>query len=142
MTSATWGVEFVMIKTDRLSIGIDIVSVTEVSRAIERFGERYVRRIFTEQESDYCRAALGRAAAERFAARFAAKEAAIKTLRPRGPWTDWSAIEVHRHEEGWCDLILHREAAELAASRHIVNFELSMSHGAEYATAVVVAQAN
>ena len=131
-----------MTRTDRLSVGIDVVSVTEVARSLERFGERYVRRIFTEPESDYCRAAVGRVAAVRYAARFAAKEAAVKALRPCGPWTDWRAIEVHRHEAGWCDLILHREAAALAASRHLVNFELSLSHGADYATAVVVAQAS
>lgn len=130
-----------MTRTNPLRIGIDVVSITDVARSLERFGERYVRRVFTETESTYCRAGAGRLAAERFAARFAAKEAVVKALRPDGPWSDWRAIEVHRHDTGWCDLVLHREAAALADSQHIVSLELSLSHGTEHATAVVVAQA-
>src|SRR6266852_4583657 len=66
----------------RLRVGIDLVSVREVARSLERFGERYVRRVFTVREAAYCRAAAGRAAAARFAVRFAAKEAALKALDP------------------------------------------------------------
>jgi holo-[acyl-carrier protein] synthase len=90
---------------------IDVVSIDDATTSLERFGERYLRRVFTEPESAYSREGAGRIAAERFAARFAAKEAAVKTLRPDGPWTDWSAIEIYRHATGWCNLVLHREAA-------------------------------
>jgi len=129
-----------MPRTNRLRIGIDVVSITDVATSLERFGERYVRRVFTEPESAYCRAGAGRVVAERFAVRFAAKEAAVKALRPDGPWADWNAIEVHRHNTGWCDLILHREAAALAKSQRIVSLELSLSHSTDYATAIVMAQ--
>ena len=100
-------------------VGVDVVSVKEVSRSLERFGERYVRRVFTPREAAYCRAATGRVAAARFAARFAAKEATLKALRPEAPSVDWRSIEVRRHASGWCDVVLHGEAAALAARQGI-----------------------
>jgi holo-[acyl-carrier protein] synthase len=121
-------------------VGIDVVSVKDVSRSLERFGERYVRRVFTAREAAYCRAAIGRAVAERFAARFAAKEAVLKALRPEGSPFDWRSIEVRRHASGWCDVVLHGEAAALAARQGIETLALSMSHDADCATAVAVAQ--
>ena len=57
--------------------------------------------------------------AERFAARFAAKEAALKALRPDTTAIDWRSIEVRRHASGWCDVVLHGEAAALAARQGI-----------------------
>lgn len=124
---------------EQLSVGMDLVSVVDVMAALERFGDRYVRRIFTEQEAAYCRAAKGAATAARFAARFAAKEAAVKALQPDGPWADWRAIEVRRHRTGRCTLTLHREAASLAARRGIGHLSLSMSHDGDRAAAFVAA---
>lgn len=121
-------------------VGVDVVSVNEVSRALERFGERYVTRVFTPGEAAYCRSATGRVAAERFAARFAAKEATLKALRPESMAIDWRSIEVRRHPSGWCEVVLHGEAAALAARQGIESLALSMSHAADCATAVVVAQ--
>jgi holo-[acyl-carrier protein] synthase len=118
---------------------VDLVSVADVAAALDRFGDRYVRRIFTEQEAAYCRAAKGAAAAARFAARFAAKEAAVKVLQPDGPWADWRAIEVRRHKTGRCTLALHREAASLAGRRGIGHLSLSMSHDGDRAAAFVAA---
>jgi holo-[acyl-carrier protein] synthase len=124
----------------RIHVGVDVVSVKDVSRSLERFGERYVRRVFTTSEAAYCRAAVGREMAARFAVRFAAKEAILKALRPQGSSVDWRSIEVCRHPSGWCDVVLHGEAAALAARRGIETFALSMSHDAGCAAAVVVAQ--
>jgi holo-[acyl-carrier protein] synthase len=124
----------------RIHVGVDVISVGEVSRSLERFGERYVRRVFTTREAAYCRAAVGRAAAERFAVRFAAKEAILKALRPQGSFLDWRSIEVCRHPSGWCEVVLHGKAAALAGRRGIETLALSMSHDAGCATAVVVAQ--
>jgi len=121
----------------RLSVGLDVVSVSEVSAALDRFGDRYVDRVFTAQESEYCRARA--TAAARFAVRFAAKEAAVKALEPEWPWTDWRAIEVKRHKSGRCAIVLHREAAALAARRGIRDFALSMTHDGDCAAAIVVA---
>jgi holo-[acyl-carrier protein] synthase len=129
------------IRTGRIYVGLDVVSVKEVSRSLERFGDRYVRRVFTPREAAYCRAGIGRAAAARFAVRFAAKEATLKALRPEAPSGDWRLIEVRRHPSGWCDVVLHGEAAALAARQGIETLALSMSHHAGHATAIVVAQA-
>jgi holo-[acyl-carrier protein] synthase len=125
----------------RLRVGVDLVSVRDVARSLERFGERYARRVFTAREAAYCRAASGRAAAARFAVRFAAKEAALKALRPETPWADWRAIEVWRHPSGSCEIVLHGEAAELASRQGIETLALSMSHDGGRAAAVVVAEA-
>jgi holo-[acyl-carrier protein] synthase len=122
----------------RLCVGVDVASVAEVAAALDRFGDRYVRRIFTAQEAAYCRAATGAATAARFAVRFAAKEAAVKALQPERQWADWRAIEVRRHKSGRCGLVLHREAASLARRRGIHHLALSMSHEGDHAAAIVV----
>jgi phosphopantetheine--protein transferase-like protein len=110
-----------------------------VAAALGRFGDRYIRRVFTDDESEYCRRAAGPAAAGRFAARFAAKEAAIKALRPRHPWTDWRAIEIRRQKSGACVVELHGDAWSLARRRGIERLSLSMTHEGKVAAAVVVA---
>jgi phosphopantetheinyl transferase (holo-ACP synthase) len=82
-----------------LRVGIDLVLVEDVAGSIERFGPRYVDRIFTEHELDYCRGddSTGPASyLQRLAARFAAKEAMVKILRPidlRPAWRDEAGIE-------------------------------------------------
>jgi len=121
------------------AVGIDVVTVAEVAAALERFGDRYVRRAFTAQEAAYCRRAAGAAAAARFAARFAAKEATVKTLHPHQRWVDWTAIEVRRCRSGRCALVLHRHAASLAVRRGFEHFELSISHDGDQAVAIVMA---
>jgi holo-[acyl-carrier protein] synthase len=125
----------------RLRVGIDLVRVKDVARSLERFGDRYVRRVFTVREAAYCRAAAGHAAARRFAVRFAAKEATLKALHPERPLADWRTIEVRRHASGWCELVLHGEAAALARQRGIESLALSMSHDGGRAAAFVVAHA-
>jgi holo-[acyl-carrier protein] synthase len=122
-----------------LSLGIDLVSVAEVASALQQHGVRYIRRLFTTHEAAYCRAASPRVAAERFAARFAAKEATVKALRPARRWTAWRSIEVRRHKTGRPVIVLHGEAAALAARRGIAYLDLSMTHEGDLAAALVVA---
>jgi holo-[acyl-carrier protein] synthase len=122
-----------------VAVGIDVVTVAEVAAALERFGDRYVRCVFTAQEAAYCRGAAGAAAAARFAARFAAKEATVLALHPHQRWVDWTAIEVRRCRSGRCALVLHRHAASLAVRRGFEHFELSISHDGDQAVAIVVA---
>jgi len=121
----------------RLTVGLDVVSVSEVSAALNRFGDRYVDRVFTAREAAYCRASA--TIAERLAVRFAAKEATVKALQPERRWTDWRAIEVKRDKSGRCGLVLHREAASLASRRGLRHFALSMSHDSDCAVAIVAA---
>lgn len=121
-----------------VEVGVDLTAVTEVSDSIERLGWRYLRRLFTEHELASC-GGEERPHAESLAARFAAKEAVLKVLRPDGARPEWRDIEVARNRDGSCDVRLHGVAAALAAGRGFVRMSLSMSHEAGLAVAVVAA---
>jgi holo-[acyl-carrier protein] synthase len=128
-----------MAESIAIVIGTDLVQVSEVEKAMERFGERYLKRLFTDAELSYCleNAAV---AASRLAARFAAKEAALKVLRLTDQPFSWRSIEVTRNAGGWCHLVLHGPMRHLAHHAGFVAFSLSMSHEGAYAHAVVVGQ--
>src|SRR5262249_39094563 len=114
-------------------IGIDLVRISDVNASLEQFGDRYAQRVFTSAEIGYCRQHPDRAG-ERFAARFAAKEAAMKVLRPSdADGVSWRSIEVTRTPEGWCDIVLHGAARGLADRRGIAGMTVSISHEHEYA---------
>lgn len=122
-----------------LMVGVDLIRVGDVLESIERFGDRYTQRIFTQAEIEYC-SEEAPLAGERFAARFAAKEATMKVLRVRpAESVQWRSIEVRRAPDGWCDIVLHDAAETLAKRAGITGLALSMSHEHEYATATVVA---
>ena len=86
-------------------VGIDLVSVDTVRESIREHGDRYLERIYTEAELRDCLGAEG-TVPERLAARFAAKEATIKVLRPTDQPIPWRNIEVIRHPSGWVELEL------------------------------------
>jgi holo-[acyl-carrier protein] synthase len=123
---------------------MDLVSVEEVAASVDHFGDRYVTRVFTPHEIETCRntgrPAQGRDgyAVESLAARFAAKEAVVKVLRPVEMQPDWRSIEIHRMTGGWCEIRLSGQAAELAAEAGIGELTVSLSHEASVAGAVVV----
>jgi holo-[acyl-carrier protein] synthase len=119
-------------------VGTDVVLVEDVASSIDRFGDRYLRRVFTEHEL-VTSSHSGAPEASSLAARFAAKEATIKVLRPDGVGIDWRSMEVRRHRAGWCELSLSGTAARLAESARIRDISLSLSHEAGFAAAVVVA---
>jgi holo-[acyl-carrier protein] synthase len=127
-------------KASPYRVGIDIVDVSRIQDSIQRFGNRFLNRLFTKEEQAYCKIlANNEATSQRFAARFAAKEATIKVLRPETAMLDWRTIEIRRHQAGYCDIALYEEAADLARQRGIIALSVSMSHEAGYATAVVIA---
>jgi len=119
-------------------VGVDLVAVDDVAASVERFGQRYLSRVYTDHERASCPGEPVVAAAG-LAARFAAKEAALKVLRPVGPRPQWRSIEVVRQPNGACDLALHGEAARLAASAGVRQLAVSLTHEAGMAAAVVVA---
>ncbi len=129
---------------ETLRVGVDVVSVADVAASVRRFGDRYVHRIFTPHEIAACRTACVPAggdptySAESLAARFAAKEAVVKVLRPREARPEWRSIEVHRMAGGWCEIRLSGLAAALAAAAGIDEFAVSLTHEAPVAAAVVV----
>lgn len=121
-----------------MNVGIDLVQVHRIAESIERFGDRFLARAFTDAEVAYARASATQSAA-RLAARFAAKEATIKALRVTADAPiSWRDIEVRRADSGACEIVLAGTAAQWAATLGDVKLALSMSHDGDYATAVVV----
>lgn len=125
----------------RMRIGVDLVSVTRIAESMDRFGDRFVARLFTSREIAYATSAPARQAAERLAARFAAKEATIKALSLVDEGVDWRNIEVRRDDHGACELELHGSVAEAARNQHVFDLSVSISHEGDHAIAFVVAQA-
>jgi len=117
--------------------GIDIAEVPRIREVIERHGERFLKRVFTEGEIQYCESKANRV--ERYAARFAAKEAGMKAIGTG--WNHgvrWRDIEVARQPGGRPTLLLHGKAAEFAARLGATNIALSLTHTAEQAMAQVI----
>lgn len=124
-----------------LGVGVDLVAVAEVQGALEAYGERYLARCYTPAELRASSAPEG-ISAERLAACFAAKEAALKALGPAegdGPVPDFRAIEVNARRSGACVLDLGGAAAQLAARRRISVMACSVARSGGYAVAVVIA---
>jgi holo-[acyl-carrier protein] synthase len=117
--------------------GIDIAEVPRIRQSIERFGDRFLQRIYTAGEIRYCDSKANRV--ERYAARFAAKEAAMKALGTgwsRG--VRWRDCEVTRLPGGRPTINFHGKAGEIAAKLGVKNSALSISHTAEQAIAQVI----
>jgi holo-[acyl-carrier protein] synthase len=119
-------------------VGVDLVDTAAVASSVQRFGRRYLERLFTEHELDCCRV-TGGFSIPSLAARFAAKEAAIKVLEPPDAQPSWRSIEVRRLASGACRLELSEEAARRAAQLGIDALAVSLTHEADLAAAVVVA---
>jgi holo-[acyl-carrier protein] synthase len=114
------------------------MAVAQVSESIGRFRERYLQRVYTPEELAYCRDG-GTEMPRRLAARFAAKEATLKVLRPDGHWLDWRSIEIVKAPGGWCEVRTHGAAERLRRREGIVSLSVSLSHETAYAIAVVAA---
>lgn len=117
--------------------GVDIVEVPRIAATIARFGERFVRRVFTEAEIRYCESKANKV--ERYAARFAAKEAALKAIGTgwsRG--VSWCEVEVRREPGGRPTIGFSGRAAEFAAKLGVKRASLSLSHTADHAIAQVI----
>ena len=120
-------------------VGIDLVSVASIQASIDAHGDRYLDRLYTARELSDCRSA-GEIDPERLAARFAAKEATMKVLRPADQAIPWNTIEIRRDPAGWVDLELTGRAAALATEAGVRDLAVSLTHEGSYASAVVVAE--
>ncbi len=118
-----------------LSTGVDIIEISRVRDVLDRYGQRFLDRVFTPGEIEYCR---GRA--PNLAARFAAKEAAMKALGTGFRGVSWRDIEVVRKQSGAPAIQLHGRAEKRARRLGLQEMALSLSHSREYAVASVVAQ--
>ena len=117
--------------------GIDITEVARIAAAIARYGDRFLQRVYTPREIAYCQSK--RNAHERFAARFAAKEAAMKAIGTglrRG--VTWQDVEVGRESGGRPTIIFTGKAAEFAAKLGTRHVALSLTHTEETAMAQVI----
>ena len=122
-------------------IGVDIVETVRIQSSIERFGDRFLKRVFTQAERDYCSAMPF--PARHFGARFAAKEAVSKAFGTGiGKQVGWRDIEVKRKDSGEPFILLHGNAATLAASLNIAAALISLSHSDNYsvANAILIAK--
>src|SRR6267378_389536 len=120
--------------------GIDIEEVHRIAEAMERFGDRFLHRVFTEGERRYCDSKANRV--ERYAARFAAKEAAMKALGTG--WSHgvrWVDCEVVRMPGGRPTMSFHGRAGEFAARMGVKNAALSLTHTSEQAIAQLILEA-
>ncbi|MFZ0063304.1 MAG: holo-ACP synthase [Pyrinomonadaceae bacterium] len=120
-----------------VSIGIDIIEVRRVREVLKRTPS-FAERVFTEAERAYCDS-RGVVAPQHYAARFAAKEAALKALQTgwRGG-ISWHDVEIAAHDSGAPYLVLHGIAKDLMENSGASKAHLSMSHTAEHAIAEVV----
>src|SRR6202046_1527465 len=110
-----------------IGTGVDLIEVERIARSIERYGERFLRRVYTDDEIAYC--SRKRSGAESFAARFAAKEAGAKALGTgisRG--VGWKEIEVRREPGERPTLHWSGKAAERAKALGVTRTALSLTH--------------
>jgi holo-[acyl-carrier protein] synthase len=119
-------------------VGLDLVEISRIQESLDRFGDRFLRRLFSDGEIAYAQSRPSQSA-EHLAARFAAKEAAIKAFALAEAGMAWRDIEVQRHDDGACHLALHGRAAEAAERLGVTHIALSLSHDGDYAGAVVTA---
>ncbi len=117
--------------------GIDLVEIARIEKSVDRYGKRFLDRIYTAAEQAYC--LRKRKAAESLAARFAAKEAGAKALGTGISFgVHWLEIEVVREPGGRPTLRFHGRAAELADRLGVVRAALSITHTADLAVASAV----
>jgi holo-[acyl-carrier protein] synthase len=117
--------------------GIDLVEIGRIQQSVERYGKRFLDRVYTAAEQAYC--LRKRKSAESLAARFAAKEAGAKALGTgisRG--VNWLEIEVIRELGGRPSLRFHGRAAEIAERMGVAHTALSITHTADLSMASVV----
>jgi holo-[acyl-carrier protein] synthase len=120
-----------------IGTGVDLIEVERIAHSIERYGERFLHRVYTDHEIAYCRGR--RVSAESFAARFAAKEAGAKALGTgisRG--VTWNEFQVARNPGGRPILELRGRAALLAKELGVRAISLSLTHTGSLAMATVV----
>ena len=120
-------------------IGIDLVDLADFGRTLTRSGERFIQRIFTDGEIEYCRSQPH--PSQSFAARFAAKEAAMKALGIAGEeGLSWKDFEVVVAESGRPTMVLHAQAAARLKELRLGSLQISLSHSKSAAGAVAIVE--
>jgi holo-[acyl-carrier protein] synthase len=118
-------------------VGVDICSIDRIRSAYDHYGERFLNKILTANESAYVLSRQKRTV-ETLAGRFAAKEAVAKVLGVGWRGINWKEIEIDRRESGAPQVILHGRAEALAKKLNLTHFEISLSHEREFAVASAI----
>src|SRR5436190_23537665 len=121
-------------------IGIDVIQNERIRNSVQRFGERFLNRIYTEGEIGYCKNCANPVI--HYAARFAAKEAAFKALGTGwAAGVKWKDVEVRRLSSGKPELHLYGEALAVATQMGATHFHVSLTHDQLISSAVVILEA-
>lgn len=132
---AGWYVpEFDPEREGQIAVGIDIIEIPRIKRTLDDFGERFLKRVYTERERKWYGDRV-----DELAARFAAKEATSKALGTGIIGIRWREMEVLPNRRGKPVMILHGRAAERARQLGLTNFSISLTHSRSDAMAFVVA---
>lgn len=123
-----------------IGIGVDLVECTRIQHSLDRFGEKFLRRVFTEGEIKYSMSM--KFPARHLAARFAAKEAVSKAFGTGiGKAMGWRNIDIRKKKSGEPFLVFSGPAQELAAKRGVASALITISHTDHHAMACVVLEA-
>lgn len=117
-----------------LGVGIDIIEISRIARALTRFGDRFLFRVYTPEEIAYCRGRVSE-----LAARFAAKEAISKALGTGLVGISWTEMEILADPLGKPLVKLHGRALLRAEAIGLGVWAVSLSHSDDHAVAMVVA---
>ena len=124
-----------------VGVGVDLVENARIEHSVERFGERFLHRVFTAGEIKYSQSM--KYPARHLAARFAAKEALSKAFGTGiGKSMGWKDIDVRRKESGEPYVVLEGGAKKLADERQVSKVSISLSHTEHHAMAVIVVEAS
>jgi holo-[acyl-carrier protein] synthase len=119
-------------------IGIDVVEVDRIEHMLDAYGDRFLDKVFTPLEREYC--AKASRPALHYAARFSAKEAVAKALGTGiGAQLEWLDMEIRRRPSGAPQLVLSGAGRRFAEANGIVEVMISLTHAREYAAANAVA---
>lgn len=120
-------------------IGVDLIRVERLEKAVNRSGERFLSRVYCREELQYCRGQKN--PFPHLAVRFAAKEAVLKTLGTGwGLGLGWKEVLIYHDQEGRPQVNLTGKAQERAKKMGIADIQISLSHEGDYALAFAVAQ--
>ncbi|HSE40206.1 MAG TPA: holo-ACP synthase [Acidobacteriota bacterium] len=120
-----------------LGIGTDVIEVSRIRQALDKYGERFMRRLFTAAEIEYCTSRKNTAL--HYAGRFAAKEAAFKAMqRGWGGEISWKDVEITNLPSGAPQITFSGKALEIVTEKKMTRAFVSISHVEEIATAIVI----
>ena len=117
-----------------LAVGVDLIEIARVKQSLEKYGQRFLDRLFTEREQQYCNGRV-----ESLAVRFAAKEAVSKALGTGIGDASWRDIEIVNEENGRPNLVMHGAAQEIASRQGLDTWSISLSHTDTHAIGMAVA---